>query len=419
MKHISCKGWISWFLGAAFFYAMYVARLTPGVMTKELMMDFQVTPSSLGYLSMLFFYPYMLLQIPAGIFVDRFGPKIILIIAVCICGVACFLFSQSPNYQLAMTYRFFFGVGAALAFVTSLKLAAIWFPASRIGLIAGLTQTMGMLGAATGEQPVAALVQHIGWRQTLLVEVGLFVVLLVLIIFFVSEGGDEAAAKTEPNRTRGDALRQGMKNVLMNPQSWLVGLYTGFIFAPTVAFAELWGNSYLRVAYDLTSERAAFSVGLIFMGWAVGGPLFGWLSDSTGRRKPWMLIAAIVSAVTLLTVIYVEGLPYWAICLLLFGYGVFNTGVVVAYAVASEINPKFVAGVSLGIANMLTIIVGALSQPLVGEMLERAGKQFDPLNYAVTDYQQAFFALPVSFVLSILIIFFIRETYCRSAEFLV
>lgn len=121
-----------------------------------------------------------------------------------------------------------------------------------------------------------------------------------------------------------------------------------------------------------------------------------------------------MSAVTLLTVIYVGDLPFWAINVLFLVYGIFNTGVVVAYAVASEINPKFVAGISLGIANMLTIIVGALSQPLIGEMLDGISKQYDPLNYSVADYQHAFIALPISFILSFLIIFLIKETFCRS-----
>lgn len=410
VEKISLRGWISWLLGASFFFIMYIGRLSPGVMTSELMLDFHVSTAALGYLSMYFFYPYVLLQLPAGILVDRFGPKRLLILMSVVCGLACYLFSQADSYNAAIISRLLFGIGASFAFVCSLKIAILWFPASRIGFVAGLTQSLGMVGAAVGEQPIAHVVQWTGWRNTLLLEMGLFILLASLVILFVKE----RAASHVAARTSGADLRKGLRLVLLNPQTWLVGLYAGFLFAPTAAFAELWGNSFLRVGYELSSEKAAFCVGLVFIGFAISGPILGWLSDRTGRRKPWLWLSSIMSAILLLTVVYVPNLSFTTLSILMLIYGLFNTGVVVAYAVASEINPSYVSGISLGIANMLSIIIGALSQPLIGELLERISQQFDPLNYSLSDYQEAFLAIPISFAISLIILIFVKETQCKS-----
>jgi len=100
---------------------------------------------------------------------------------------------------------------------------------------------------------------------------------------------------------------------------------------------------------------------------------------------------------------------------LLFLYGVANTGVGTAYAVAGEINPKPVAGLSMSFANMTSVLVGAMFQPIIGWFLDLQW-QGEMLNnapfYTAHAFRVAMLALPICLLLCLLFAFFVRETHC-------
>ena len=102
--------------------------------------------------------------------------------------------------------------------------------------------------------------------------------------------------------------------------------------------------------------------------------------------------------------------------LLMFLYGLSNTGVGVSYAVAGEINERRVAGTSLAFANMASIIIGAAFQPLIGWFLDLQwdGKMVGGIPvYSIEAYRQAMLALPICLAVGLLSTFFVKETYCK------
>ncbi len=177
----SFRPWIIWALGACFFLAEYFARVSPGVMLPNLMRSYHVDALALGTLSACFYLAYIPMQLPVGMLVDRFGPHRLLTTMAILCGLACLLFGLTTKFHLAQIARFLMGFSASFAFVGTLKLASMWFPAKRFGLLAGLTQALGMLGAVIGEAPTAIAVQHIGWRGTMFIMAAVIIVLGVFI----------------------------------------------------------------------------------------------------------------------------------------------------------------------------------------------------------------------------------------------
>ena len=408
------RAWAMWGLGAAFFFAEYFARVSPGVMVPNLMRDLHVTALTLGSLSAFFYYAYLSMQIPVGILVDRYGPRRLLIAATLICGAGCFWFAGVDRLIWAEISRFVMGFGAAFAFVTSLKLAAQWFPASRLGLIVGMTQALGMLGAAVGEQPVAALVEGVGWRHSMRLMALVFLVLAMFMFFIVRDRKTTAVVATEEN-TR--AMWQGLAKVLRNSQSWLNAAYAGFVFAPTAAFAELWGVSFLKHAYQVSTQLAAVAVGMIFIGWGFGGPLAGWLSDRMAKRLPVMIGSSVVCWIITTCVIYMPHLNIPAVILLLFLYGICNAGVAVSYTLAGEINTKALAGTSMAFANMASVLVGASLQPVIGWFLDLSwdGAMSKGVpSYSAHDFRMALVVLPICSLLGILFSFLVKETHCQE-----
>ncbi len=410
--------WVIWGLGAAFFLSEYFARIAPGVMVPELMSTFKVNALSLGSLSAIFYIAYLGMQMPVGTLVDKFGPHRLLTIMAALCALGCFVFAHADHLVTAKIGRFVMGFGAAFAFVGTLKLATIWFCPTRFGLLSGLTQALGMAGAAVAAGPLALLVHGIGWRNTMW-TIGVVLLLLAILIGLIVRDQPKVASIQERQTDKKLKFWEAFAKVLRNPQSWLNAVYVGAVYAPTAAFAELWGVSYLSRVYNIDRTIAADAISCIFIGIALGCPLAGWLSDSICRRKPVMIGAAIASLIFMSCALYLPHLSVPMLFTLLFLYGVSNSGFATGYALAGEINPRRVAGTSLGFANMASVIVGACFQPIIGWFLdlEWDGQMLNGAPvYSAEAFRHALMALPICLALGVAITFFVKETYCRVVE---
>jgi len=411
--------WLIWGLGAAFFFSEYLGRVAPSVVVPELSLEFQVNALSLGALSSIFLWPYIFMQMPVGMLVDRYGPHKLLTVTAALCGIGCFAFAMADGLFLAQVGRFLMGFSAAFAFVGALKLATMWFCPTRFGLLAGMTQALGMLGAAIGQGPLAAMVEGLGWRKSMWLIGGILLIIATLIGLVVRDKhAIHEPNVQDPSEELGSHISfwDAFSRVLKNPQSWWNGLYVGLIYAPTGAFAEFWGTTYVQHNNGLSKVVAAQAISCIFLGWTIGGPLAGMLSDRIKRRKPVMYVSAIFSLLTMTAALYIPNLSVPVLFLLMFLYGIANTGVGVSYALAGEINDRKVAGTSLAFANMASIIIAAAFQPLIGLFLDMQwdGKLEHGIHaYSIEAYRYAMVALPMCLALGIFATFFVKETYCK------
>lgn len=415
---VSFYPWLVWGLSAAFFFAEYFARVSPSVMVPQLMSAFQVTALGIGSMSAFFYYAYVSMQIPVGALVDRFGPHRLLTVMAALCAVSCFLFATAHNLGAAHLARFIMGFTAAFAFVGALKLATLWFPPQRFGLLAGLTQALGMLGAAVGGGPLALIVSSMGWRNTMWLIGGILLVLAILIGLLVRDRSPQSSPHVR-HLANTQELWRGFQLVMRNPQSWLNALFVGLLYAPTAAFAELWGVSFLVRTHGLSTEVAASAISSIFIGWAIGGPITGWISDQIQRRRPILLFSIAASLIFMSLVLYLPHLSVPVLFLLLFLYGVSNTGVATSYAVAAEINPRHVAGTSMAFANMASVLIGAAFQPIIGWFLDLQwhGKMLNGVPYySAQNFRIAMAALPLCLTLGLIAVLFVKETHCRIIE---
>ena len=409
------RAWLVWGLAASFFLAEYFARVAPSVMVPDLMRAFHVAALSLGALSAYFYIAYVAMQIPVGTLVDRYGPHRLLTVMAALCGVSCILFAKTNYIVAAELARFLMGLSAAFAFVGALKLANVWFAHSRFGFFAGATQALGMLGAAIGEGPVAILVSQMGWRATM-TAIGLVLIgLAILIALIVRDHPSHIIAQSRPVEIKSDySLLGGVGCVLKNPQTWLNAIFVGCLYAPTAAFAELWGASYLHRVYNISREVSATAVSMIFIGWAIGSPIVGWISDSIQRRKPILLISASLSLVLMTMVLYIPHLSVPLLFCLLFFYGMSNVGVATSYVVACEINPKAISATSMSVTNMASVLIGTAFQPIIGALLELHWdhRMIDSIPfYSAENYHFAMLSLPVTLIVCLLMGCFIKESY--------
>ncbi len=412
----SYLAWLIWGLAAAYFFSDYLARVSPGVMGRELQLAFSVSTAGLGLLSSFFYYPYVAMQIPVGLLVDRYSIRLLLTVMAVLTAVGCVVFGMAESIWTAALGRMLIGFSAAFAFVSALRLAAMWFPPSKLGLLAGLTQALGMWGAAMGEAPVSFLMSLVGWRDTMLLMAIIFVVLAILIFHFIQDRPSYQLVTADKNKIPGEhPVLKSIKIILSNRQTWFNAVYVGFLFAPTAVIAEFWGPSYLQYGRGLSAHSAAFADGLIFIGWGFGGPLAGWLSDKLGLRRPLMFFSAACGVLLMLFILLAPELSKWQIYVLFFLFGLTNFGLAMAYALATEINCRSVVGVSIAFANMSSIAIGATLQPIFGQVIEWTvgHKVVDIATLTIHDFRIAVVLLPICSLISFLSVFLIKETYCK------
>lgn len=405
--------WIVWGLAAAFYFSDYLARVAPGVMHRSLQIDFGINEVGFGILTASFYVPYILMQIPVGLTVDRLSIRAILTVMSLITALGCVVFGLADGLLMASVGRMLIGFSAAFAFVSSLRLATSWFPPAMLGLLAGLTQSLGMLGAAAGEAPVSFLVANVGWRHSMLVIAFLFIALAGLLYQFVQDkpGTTRREIRYEPRLS----ILASLRIILSHRQTWLNALYAGFLFGPTAVIGEAIGPAYLQYGRGLSAHAAAFATGLIFIGWGISGPLSGWISDRIGRRKPLMIFSALCGIVLTSLFVFYPGMDKTTAYLLFFAFGLTNTGVAIAYAVSTEIHESNVVGTSIAFTNMISIFVGALMQPLVGRLVDMVSgsRAYNVETLLLSDFQAGLKILPVCSLIALILAFTVKETYCR------
>lgn len=407
------SAWLIWGLAAAFYFSEYIARVAPGVMHRYLQIDFGINEAGFGILTASFYIPYILMQIPVGLTVDRLSIRWLLTIMSLVTAFGCCVFGLAGGLMMGSIGRMLIGFSAAFAFVCSLRLATSWFPPTMLGLLAGLTQSVGMLGAATGEAPVSFLVSAVGWRHSMLVISFLFIALAALLYQFIKDKPGEH--RTEAHVTNRLSILQSLKVILSCKQTWLNALYAGFLFGPTAVIGEALGPAYLQFGRGLGAHTAAFAIGLIFIGWGVSGPVSGWLSDRIGRRKPLMILSALFGIIFTSIFVYSSELSQNSAYVLFFLFGLTNTGVAIAYAVSTELHDRNVVGTSIAFTNMISITIGASLQPLVGRLIDLVSgtRAYNVETLLLSDFQAGLRLLPFSSLIALLLAFTIKETYCK------
>jgi MFS family permease len=416
-KAYSFHGWMIWFLSALFMFYKYALEVSPSVMTSTLMRTFEITGAELGSLAASYFYAYLILQIPAGLLLDKFGPRKTTTLAIALCALGGLIFAKAETLLIASIGRFLTGAGAAFAAVNCLKLIANWFPSRLFAFMAGLMMTVAMLGAVGGQAPLSAFIEAVDWRIAM--EIIAFVGFALAIIFWIvvrDKSPDHAREKhIVPQQV---SFLKSLRQVLKNRQSWWLSVYSGFAFAPVMVFGGLWGIAFTKDAFSLSHNISAQAVSLIFVGFAVGAPIFGWFSDWLGKRKVVMFWGTFVGLIAITTIVYLPNLSYLVLTFSLFLFGFSISSFLLCFTMIREITVPILAATAIGFMNAFDALFGAFSDPLTGKILDLSwdGKLVDGARvFSVYAYKAAFLTLPIYLIIALILLPKIKETHCKPS----
>ena len=406
-------------LGAVFYCYEYFLRIMPSQMVTELMGAYHLNGGEIGSLSAFYYHAYVPMQVIVGLLMDRFGPRRLLTLACFLCAVGSYLFAGNFGFGMAQLGRFVIGFGSAFGFVGALKLATIWSPPSRFALMSGLITCLGMVGAMAGDVLLREMIDAIGWQTTIYASAVAGLCLTGLLWAFVRDASPDRPDHADHVVSLGTVLR-GLGYALKDPQIWFNGTVGFLLYLSLSGFAELWAIPYLEQAHGLSRTHATYANAMVFLGWAVGGPAWGWFSDRIGRRRMPMIIGSAGALVLACLLIYAPHLPepilYMTLCL----FGAFSSAQILVFAVCTEVSKMKVPGTAIALTNMIVMIGGNIFQPFIGAALD-FGWTGDLMNqariYPLHAFQRALSVIPAGLLICLLICtLLVRETLPQTRE---
>lgn len=413
--------WTMWGLGAVLYFIGFYQRVAPAVITSELTEAFGLTAATLGNLSAFYFYSYVAMQIPTGVLADRFGPRWLLSVGAVVAALGTAVFAMATSMFWANMGRLLIGASVGVAFVAMLKLASHWMPSRQFALTSAVALAVGVLGAVSAGAPLRMLVDAFGWREVMWASAAITLLVGLIAALYVRD--DPVARGYASYATEADtahtSLLAGLRAVLRNRNVVLLLIIPGAASGLVLTFAGLWGVPFLTTHYGLTPTNAAGLCSTMMVTWALGCLAYGATSDRLGKRKPIFIIGMSTTLLLWALLIFVPNLPYLVLVALIGVIGFFAGCFILSFAYAKESVPAHLAGTVSGVSNMGVILGPMFLQPLVGLILDLrwqgasvGGKRV----FDLSSYQQGFSLILLWGLVSLVLLAFTRETFCRQTS---
>jgi MFS family permease len=370
-------------------------------MLPELQASFHTTAVGIGTILGVYYYTYSSMSLVAGATLDHFGAKLSIPLGVLVLGIGCLLFSV-PSVLAGDTGRLLQGAGSAFAFTGAVYLASRGFPARYLATAIGVTQCFGMLGGSAGQFLVGPMIEH--GLSVHIVWVGLGAIILAnALLLYIATPKEQLGSQAQKDGVR--SLLQPYKVVFSNPQSYLCGAVAGLLFAPTTIGDMIWGVAGFQKDLQLSYHNAVATASMVPLGWVVGCPLLGWLSDRVGRRKPVIIGSAAIMILAAAQIAF-RAIPI-PLKIGMFIFGIASGAAMIPYSVIKEVNPDNVKGSATGAINFLVFGITAFMGPIFAN---HVGKGIGIGPNLTSHFQKGVvFWIPCC-AAAIIVSFFLRET---------
>ncbi len=411
--------WLVFGLLAAGYFLVYFHRTSPAVVAGDMMKDLGADATLLGVLGSAYFYPYALMQLPAGLLSDSWGPRKTITVFFILAGTASILFGLSTSVLVAIGARCLVGIGVAMLFVPTMKVLTCWFRKTEFARMTGIFMAVGGIGVLVAAEPLAWMSNRVGWRGSFVVIGGATLVLAAGIWLVVRNRPEELGyAPVETEVAPGGKLKpsiglaRGVRMVLGRPSFWPMAIWFFFTSGIFFSFGGLWAGPYLQQVYGLTRRQAGSVLNMLAVAMIVGSPFLSFVSDKLLRaRKPLLLSCSLIMAVLTAVLTFLpDGMNRPMLYVFCFLLSICSSAIVViAFSSTKELFPVEIAGTAVGLVNFFPFFGGAVMMPALGLILDRinpGARVFDASMYG-----KAFGLLFLGALIALAAAFFVQETH--------
>jgi MFS family permease len=384
-----------WATGLLAYIVAVLDRTTLGVSGLNAADRFAASPSVLSTFVVLQVVVYAAAQVPAGVLLDRFGSRALIVSGAALMAGGQLLLALTESLPLAIGARAIVGLGDAVTFISVLRLVPNWFPPKQVPLLTQLTGICGQLGQVLSALPFLALLTGTTWATAYISVAAFGVLAMVLVLLLVKDAPCGRVVAADNLSVR--AVLSSVKTVWLRPGTRL-GFFThmGTQFSVTV-FCLMWGVPYLTVAQGQSTGVAGALLTISVVVAIAAGIVIGIFTGRYPHRRSWIVLAIIGSNALVWTVVLAlpGRAPLWLLIVLIAVISIGGPGSMVGFDFARTFNPSATLGTAQGMVNMGGFIASLLVMQAMGVILGAAGGySFDSFRLAWT-VQYAIWVLAV------------------------
>lgn len=392
-------------------------RTSASTLAVAIMEDFAVGGGLMAIMSSAYFYPYGLMQIPAGILADRWGARKTISLFLIFGAIGATIFALANSVLVASLGRILIGAGMAMVFVPALRVLLHWFPPSSHAFVTGLLLSLGTIGMLVATYPLLILSEAVGWRNSMLLAS--FITFLCALFSWIyirntpEEKGFASHKKVSHNKLPPIPLKTAFKIITKSSTYWSVSIWFFCMFGSFYTITGLWAGAFFTQGYILDTESVGSVLLCLALGAVIGPSCIGFLLQWIHISKSLILTLSCFVTICLFIPMLSEDykltsnlLYIWALC---FGVSCSGFGSVALTKIQEDF-PSEIVGTATGMINIYSYIGTAILQMLSGFIMEKIA----PLqtSYTFSQYGKMFYLFMFCFILA-----FISSLYCFYVEF--
>ena len=355
---------------AAGYFLSYWMRTINGPLSDGLVLSFNLGPRDLGLLTSLYFLAFAAFQIPAGLLIDRYGPRRVQALLFLIAAAGAFIFATAEGRAMLMLGRTLIGLGCSAALVAGFKALGSSLPPERRAMGNCCLVTCGGLGAMASAAPVGAMLDPANWRAVFMMFAIVTVAVSGVVWIVVPEPSRrpatpyDGAPKAPPAMTE---VGRGFATVVMDRRFWRVAPLSATVVGSAFAIHGLWAARWLS---DVNGDApAGIAIVLLTMGASLtlGAVLFGVLATrlrsrgvTTTRFFGWACVVFLLIETTL-----ASGAPIPPV-ISLGAFALFGAITVLSFTIMGELFPSEMAGRANAALNVLHLGAAFAAQVGIG-----------------------------------------------------
>ena len=259
------------------YFLSFLFRSLNAVVAPALRDELGLDDAAVGVVTSIYLATFALAQLPAGVALDRFGPRRVAPLMLMIAALGAVVFALGHDAVTLSIGRALIGLGVSVALMSGFKANVLYWPIARLPLVNAFMMTFGGLGAAMATRPVQWLLDDHDWRQ---VFYGLAVVTLAVAVY-------QIVATPRYARTGGGRLGnevRGLIDVIRTPLFWRAGLAPTFSFGVWVSYTSFWMAGWLRDVTHMGEASVGRALFVLSLAIVPGYFFSGMIVDLLHRR---------------------------------------------------------------------------------------------------------------------------------------
>lgn len=337
----------------------FVFQLMPPLLTR-VADEFTVDEVRVGLLMSLTVIPGIILALPTGLVVNKYGFRWLGFVSLLLVASGSLVTALAQSFALTLLGRFILGVGGAFIVVGVPTIIPQWFGHKELGKAMGLYGTNMPVATILAFPTATVLAQNFNdWRYPFYVGSVLAVLVAVVFVAVVREGP-----------MKGERTPIGLtevKKAVRNSEIWKASLVWMFFNAAAIAYLS-WAKVLFETFKGLQPIEASIFASVLMYAAVVFVPLFGWASDKTERRKPFLVVGSIAMALALIVTSFSSGLML-VVSVILLGIAAASVPPVVM-TIPPQNSPPNLAGTAFSIVTLCQNIGIAFSAPYAGYLIQ-------------------------------------------------